>query len=379
MSAPASAPEDGAVRVEVAGYSVTIGRGLLDRLGAMVSAVAPAHRFALIADSNVMRLYGDRAAASLGGEPVRVTIPAGELNKTRDTWARATDALLARGLGRDTTVVALGGGVTGDVAGFVAATFMRGVPVVQVPTSLLAMVDASIGGKTGVDTAAGKNLVGAFHSPSAVIADVSLLATLPAAEFRSGLAEAIKHGIIASEEHLARIMEKPGVDSWQAIASGPGDATSAGARDALTELIAHSAAIKAKVVRADGREAGSRAWLNFGHTLGHAVELLSGFRLLHGEAVAIGMVLEARLAERLGVAAPGTLERVTAAVKWAGLPHALPAGMSASDVVVATRTDKKARAGSVQYALPASIGRMAGGESGWTVPVGDADVLAVLE
>lgn len=379
VNAVVGAPDRGAARVDVAGYSVTIGRGLLDDLGAVVAAVAPAHRYALIADANVMGLYGARAANALGADAtVSIAIRAGEVHKTRDAWARATDEMLAAGLGRDTTVVALGGGVTGDVAGFVASTFMRGVPVVQVPTSLLAMLDASIGGKTGVDTAAGKNLVGTFHPPAAVIADVSLLASLSPAEFRSGIAEAIKHGVIASADHLRRIMEKQSPEAWRALAGEGGAATGTGAFDALADLIAKSAAIKAAVVRADGREAGKRAWLNFGHTIGHAVELLSGFRLLHGEAVAIGMVIEARLAERLGVARAGTADAVMQAVRWAGLPEALPRDIAASDVVAATRGDKKARGGSAQYALPTAVGSMAGDESGWTVAVRDADVLAVL-
>jgi len=174
-------------------------------------------------------------------------------------------------------------------------------------------------------------------------------------------------------------MDKPSPDAWRAL-SREGEANGGvSAGDALVDLIAHSAAIKAEVVRADGREAGKRAWLNFGHTIGHAVEMLSGYRLLHGEAVAIGMVLETRLAERLGVASAGTADEVTKAVRWAGLPDALPAGIAPADVVAATRGDKKARSGSAQYALPASVGKMAGVESGWTIAVPDADVLAVLK
>jgi 3-dehydroquinate synthase len=362
--------------IDVGGYTVSVGRGLIDRLGEIVAAVAPAHRYALVSDANVMPLYGERAASALGMErTVRVTIPAGEAHKTRETWARATDEMLAAGLGRDTTVVALGGGVSGDVGGFVASTYMRGVPVVQVPTTLLAMVDASIGGKTGVDTSAGKNLVGSFHEPAAVVADVSLLASLPASEFRSGLSEAIKHGVIASRDHLLAIISKALPVSWQSLASlAPAQPFD----DELRDLVAQSARLKAGVVLADGREQGKRKWLNFGHTIGHAVELCSGFELLHGEAVAIGMVLEGRLAERLGIAERGTADGVLAAVRWAGLPEALPRGMSAERVLAATRSDKKARAGSVEYALPSAIGRMAGDESGWSVVVPDADVLSVL-
>lgn len=362
--------------MDVGGYSVDVGRGLLEGLGDTVRAVAPAHRYALLSDSNVMRLYGQRAANALDDDrTLRVTIPAGEANKTRETWSRATDEMLAAGLGRDTTVVALGGGVAGDVGGFVASTYLRGVPVVQIPTTLLAMVDASIGGKTGVDTAAGKNLVGTFHPPAAVIADVSLLATLPAAEFRSGMAEAIKHGIIASADHLDTIMSLASPADWQSLATL---APQPGAPDRMRDMVAASARIKASVVRSDGREQGRRKWLNFGHTLGHAVELCSGFKLLHGEAVAIGMVLESRLAERLGIAAKGTTNAIEAAVRWAGLPEALPSGMAPERVLAATRGDKKARAGSVEYALPASVGQMAGEDSGWAVVVPDSEVLAVL-
>jgi 3-dehydroquinate synthase len=362
--------------VDAGGYEVRIGRRLLDRLGQIVAEVAPAHRYALVSDSNVMPLYGDRAARSLGVDrTVRVTILAGEAHKSRETWARATDEMLAAGLGRDTTVVALGGGVVGDVAGFVASTYMRGVPVVQVPTSLLAMVDASVGGKTGVDTPAGKNLVGTFHPPAAVVADVSLLASLPEQEFRSGMAEALKHGVIASAEHLRRATGADAPGSWQSLAS---EATFQTRGDDLVDLIADSVRIKADVVRDDAQEHGKRKVLNFGHTIGHAVELCSRFELLHGEAVAIGMVLEARLGERLGLTAPGTAEVVLAAIRWAGLPESLPKGMSPEQVLAAARSDKKARGGAVEYALPSAIGQMAGAGSGWGIHVPDADVLAVL-
>jgi 3-dehydroquinate synthase len=202
-----------------------------------------------------------------------VTLPAGEAHKTRDTWARATDAMLAAGCGRDTTVVALGGGVVGDLAGFVAATYLRGVPVVQVPTTLLAMLDASVGGKTAVDTPAGKNLVGAFHPPAAVLIDPALLATLPAPDLAAGAAEALKHGVIASAAHfddVAALLPR--------LARGEADPA------ALARLVGDSVAVKAAVVAEDLTERGRRKTLNFGHTLGHAVEHASGYALRHGEA-----------------------------------------------------------------------------------------------
>jgi 3-dehydroquinate synthase len=264
--------------------------------------------------------------------------------------------------------VALGGGVVGDLAGFVAATYLRGVPVVQVPTTLLAMIDASVGGKTGVDTRHGKNLVGAFHQPAAVVADTRTLATLPPAQLRAGLAEAIKHGAIADERYFERV-----VDDLPALLA-PGGWGS----DAMTALVARSVEIKAAVVERDEREGGVRKTLNFGHTLGHAVETLSGYTLLHGEAVAIGMALESQLAERAGVAECGTNDRLRAALERAGLPTRAPATMRADDVISVTRHDKKARGGVTEYALPRRIGAMAGERSGWAVPVSDDLVREVL-
>ncbi|HET9013823.1 MAG TPA: 3-dehydroquinate synthase family protein, partial [Gemmatimonadaceae bacterium] len=193
--------------VDAGGYRVTIGAGLRHDLGVQIAVAAPAHHNAIVTDDHVAALYAESVVATMGrhGRTSVHRMAPGESHKTRDTWARLTDDLLAAGCGRDTTVVALGGGVVGDMAGFVAATYMRGVPVVQCPTSLLAMIDASVGGKTGVDTAAGKNLVGAFHPPAAVLIDVETLGTLPAAQLRAGLAEAIKHGVVADAAYVARI------------------------------------------------------------------------------------------------------------------------------------------------------------------------------
>ena len=341
--------------------------GLLGTVGDVAARVAPAHRYVIVTDDTVAGHYGARVVDSFAGtQPLLLRIPPGESHKTRRTWASLTDEMLDAGCGRDTTVVALGGGVVGDLAGFVAATFMRGIPVVQVPTTLLAMIDASIGGKTGVDAPAGKNLVGAFHQPSAVIADPRALATLPLEHRRAGAAEAIKHGVITDAAYFDRIAA-----ALPALLLEP-------AGDAMHELIIGSITIKAGIVLGDERERGMRKILNFGHTLGHAIETASDYRVLHGEAIAIGMVLEAALAELIGVATAGTAARVRDAVARTGLPVAPPPTLSPERLVALTRTDKKARAGAVEYALPLTIGTMAGADTQWSVRVRDDDVLAVL-
>jgi 3-dehydroquinate synthase len=295
-------------------------------------------------------------------------MPAGESNKTREVWARLTDEMLAKGYGRDSAIIAVGGGVVGDLAGFVAATFMRGIPVIQVPTTLLAMIDASIGGKTAVDTPAGKNLVGAFHPPAAVIIDPQVLTTLPLRELRAGFAEAFKHGVIADEPYLNDV-----ANSASGLLSADGQKG-----DSMLSLIVRSVEIKADVVSRDEREGGLRQILNFGHTIGHAVELVSGYSLLHGEAVAIGMALESELAEQIGLAQTGTAARVSSALKSAGLPTALPSGSDGEAVIEAMRSDKKGRSGRTRFALPLRIGAMAGADTGWTVSVSDDQLREVL-
>lgn len=353
--------------VSLPGYDIRIEPGALGAVGTIARQVAPAHRYAIITDDCVGPLHAPRVAASFGAERVHLLqLPAGEQHKTRESWMRLTDELLAAGCGRDTTIVALGGGVVGDLAGFVAATFMRGVPFLQVPTTLLAMIDASIGGKTGVDTPAGKNLVGAFHRPAAVVVDPEALSTLAAPQLRAGLAEAIKHGAIADATYFEEIASE--LPDLITDPSGP----------AMHGLIVRSVEIKADIVRRDEREGGVRKILNFGHTLGHAIEAESGYRLLHGEAVAIGMVLESTLAERLGIAEAGTAARIRGAVERAGLPATRPAALAPERILAATRSDKKARRGTAEYALPLRIGAMAGEQAAWGIPVADEEVRAVL-
>lgn len=349
-------------------YDVAIGAGLLRRLGELVAHAAPAGRYAVLAPDRVAALYGDAAVAALraaGLDAELLPFADGEVHKTRETWAALTDGMLHRGYGRDSCVVALGGGVAGDVAGFVAATYMRGVPVVQVPTTLLAMLDASVGGKTGVDTPAGKNLVGSFHPPQLVLMDTSLLATLPPAELRSGLAEAVKHGAIVDATYFDWIG-----DNASAILAGDGAA--------LERLVARSVEIKAAVVAEDPFEQGVRAVLNFGHTVGHALERASGFTMLHGEAVSLGMVAEAAAGEAVGVTERGTLQRLEGALRRCELPVSTDPG-PAADLVEAMRLDKKARAGAPRLALLQRIGECARHvDGGWTHPLPEAALAGAL-
>src|SRR5213079_3116144 len=341
-----------------------IGRGLLAELPELVRAACPAARYAVITDSHIGKLYGEQVVTRLHDATLPAELfefPAGEWNKTRETWAALSDRMLARQFGRDCAVLALGGGVAGDVAGFVAATYLRGVPYVQIPTSLLAMIDSAIGGKTGVDVPAGKNLLGAFHQPALVVADLDVLASLPVAQLAAGMAEAVKHGVIADAAYFGFL---------------EGEHRAVLARDAgvLERVVSRSVEIKADVVAADEREAGRRATLNFGHTVGHAIEATSKFAVLHGEAVAI------RLAEALAIAQRGTGERIRGALERYGLPLELPDPAAVPELLAAMQVDKKARAGTLRFALPRAIGSMHGDvPTGWTVAAPEDMVRRVLQ
>lgn len=343
--------------------------GLINQVGKLVAAYAPAHRYAVVTDANVHPLYAAAVEASFAPTSIDgVKISAGETHKTRETWAIITDALLEAGLGRDSTIVALGGGVVGDIAGFVAATYMRGVGFVQIPTTLVAMVDAAIGGKTGVDTPAGKNLVGCFHMPAAVLIDPEVLITLPLRDLRAGFAEVIKCGVVADTAYFELARE-----AMPDLLSG-----GLGRSDRLEPLIVGGIEIKLRVVAQDEREGGLRKILNFGHTIGHAVEMTSGYSLLHGEAVAIGMAVESELAERIGAAEPGTSAKIEEALKIAGLPTRVPPECPPQRLLDAMRSDKKGRDGKIRMALPIRIGEMAKDGSDWSVPVADELIMEVL-
>lgn len=336
------------IRVGVPGspYDVVVGTGLLGQLGALVSFPRHARRAALVTSGEVYRLYADQVARSLrevGLIVEEVELPDGEVAKTLDTLGRCYHAFARMPLGRDDVVVALGGGVVGDLAGFAAATWNRGVALVQIPTTLLAQVDAAIGGKTGVNLPEGKNLVGSFHQPLAVVADTSALATLPARERRAGLGEVVKYGFIADPAVLDALERKP-------------DDAVVGEPELLTDLVRRSVAVKARVVAADERESGERALLNYGHTVGHVIESLGGYTTYrHGEAVGLGMVFAARLGERLGISEAGLADRTVGVLRGLGLPVG---GVTLDPDAVWDRLarDKKARAG-VRFVICERPGR----------------------
>jgi 3-dehydroquinate synthase len=352
-----SVPAPRGIRVEVpvqrTAYDVIVRPGVLDELH---SFLPPASRYVVITDHHVAPLHGARVLDALRGHGLTADLldfTAGEANKTRSTWTQLTDRLLGLGAGRDACVIALGGGVVGDLACLVAATYMRGLPVVQVPTTLLAMVDAAVGGKTGVDVEHGKNLVGVFHHPHAVIADPLVLNTLPPQQLRAGLAEAVKHGAILDAAHFDWIH-----DNAQRLLSLDPEAVSA--------LVTRSVELKGSVVAEDPREHGRRVLLNFGHTVGHALELCSGYTLLHGFAVAAGLRAEARAGELAGITADGTADRVTSLLRACELPLSVP-GLDADRVLDGMRMDKKTRAAAQRVVLLAVIGRCARTDDGkWT-------------
>ena len=343
-------------------YPVHVGHGVIGSLAELVPALARAHRVAVVTDDVVGPLYASRIASQLGEDrSLLISIPPGEEHKTRLTWARITDALLEARFGRDSLLIALGGGVVGDVTGFVAATYLRGIPIIQIPTTLLAMVDASIGGKTGVDTDHGKNLVGAFHPPIAVIADLDTIATLPILERVNGIAEALKHGVICDEAYFETVAQ---TDLANTVGWLP--------------IVARSVEIKAGVVAADEREGGLRKTLNFGHTIGHAVEQLMAYTVPHGACVAFGMLAETRIAIALGLCDPALEPRILGALEQFGLPTTVPGILTPDAIVEATAGDKKSRGGVVEYALPARCGAMAGAERGYGISVPRDVAIAAL-
>jgi 3-dehydroquinate synthase len=328
-------------------YDITVAPGLLERAGSLLRDVSKSAKAAVVTDSNLAATHLPALVRSLnqgGFETVTTTLPAGEDHKTLSDLVPAYDALLGARIERSTPVLALGGGVVGDMTGFVAATVLRGVPFVQIPTTLLAMVDASVGGKTGVNHAVGKNLIGAFHQPIAVMIDPAVLRTLPARELRSGLAECIKHDIIRDAVGFAALER----DIGRALSVDV---------EYLSELIAHNVAIKARVVEADPFERGERAHLNFGHTFGHAIETVSNYSYAHGECVALGMAAAVHAATKLGMIGAADRDRVIAVIDKAGLPTR-GLTLDPGAVVEAMHFDKKVRSGKVRFVLPDRIGHV---------------------
>ena len=361
------------VRVKLAAspYDVIIGDGLMARAGAHLAAVLPQKRAVIVTDATVADLHLPTLTAGLteaGFELRQIVVAPGEASKSLAVYGQVTDALLEEGVERRTAVIALGGGVVGDLAGFAAASVLRGLPFVQVPTTLLAQVDSSVGGKTGINTAYGKNLLGAFHQPRLVLADTAALATLPRRELAAGYAEIVKAGLI-------------GDASLYAWCEAHGPALLAGDRALQAEAVSAACAFKARVVEDDEREEraeGGRALLNLGHTFGHALEAECGYdgTLLHGEAVALGLVLALRLSERLEVCPPGVAARVAAHLRACGMASELGElgrPFSAERLVAHMQRDKKMRDGRLGFVLARGIG-----EAFTSRDVPNEAVLAVL-
>jgi 3-dehydroquinate synthase len=321
----------------------------LDDLGVWMSRLKLGKKVLLVSNPVIFRNYGERAIAALklvGYEVFSCTLPAGERYKTLKTLQKIYDVALEHRLERSSTIVALGGGVIGDMAGFAAATWLRGINVIQVPTSLLAMVDSSVGGKTGVNHPQGKNLIGAFYQPQFVLIDPSVLKTLPSREFRAGMAEVIKYGIIWDAELFAKLEEAKRLDQLRYVDD-----------ELLGLILSRSCQAKADVVSKDEKEAGLRAILNYGHTIGHAVESLTGYKLVnHGEGVAIGMVAAGQIAVQLKMWKPADAERQDAVIQKAGLPTKLPAVLDIEAIIDTLQTDKKVKDGKVRFVLPTQIG-----------------------
>jgi 3-dehydroquinate synthase len=326
-------------------YPVHIGSGLIDRADLVLPHLAR-RQVAVVTDTTVAPIYLQRFSRPLiaaGVEVVPVVVPDGEASKRWETADVVFDALIEHRCGRDTTLIALGGGVVGDLTGFAAAVYQRGVPYIQVPTTLLAQVDSSVGGKTAINHPRGKNMIGAFHQPRAVLADVDTLASLPARELRAGLAEVVKHGFIRDAAFVAWL--ETHVDQLLALD-----------REALAHAVARSVEIKADIVARDERETGERALLNFGHTFGHAIETGLGYGdWLHGEAVAAGMAMAARLSQRLGMLAEADVTRVLALLGRAGLPTQAPT-LSPRRFLELMSVDKKAKDGSLRFIVLEGIG-----------------------
>lgn len=359
---PAETEQAGPMQIKTStgSYSVLFGSGLIGQLGRLLQSYLPemsGRKVFVISDSEVSQVYGQSVIAALEQVGHRVTlaaVPAGEESKTLAQVGELYNWLGRERAERKDLIVALGGGVVGDLAGFVAATWLRGLAFVQVPTTLLAMVDSSVGGKTGVNLPLGKNLVGAFYPPRLVVADVSTLASLPDRARRSGWAEVIKHAVISGAD-----VDERGAEQRFARLEQLCDRLAAGESEITAQILQESVAVKAGVVAVDERENGLRLTLNYGHTFGHALEAASGYsQLLHGEGVAIGLHGEALLALHLGLCEAAFVERQRRLIERFGLPLSAPAGLDIEKALAALKLDKKSEAGSIRWILPRGLGRV---------------------
>ena len=350
-------------------YTIHVDDGLLQRLPEMLLKDHLASAYVIIADTTTARLFGKSLHAKLlkaGAKNLLLTVPAGEKAKSQLHKTRLEETMLRKGIDRKALVLALGGGVVGDLAGFVAATYMRGIPYIQIPTTLLAMVDSSIGGKTGINSAHGKNVIGAFWQPRAVYADLDTIRELPRRELACGLVEAVKMFMTSdaaswkhAKRHLGKALER---DS-----------------DALAEIIARAAKVKARVVGDDERESGERAVLNFGHTVGHALEKVSGYTILHGEAVALGMLVEGEIAKKRGALSALDYDEMCSLLLRLGIDATAIRRFSPQQIVRATKGDKKSAGGHVRYVIVRCIGNVEEREGRFVFPVSDAEVMRAVK
>jgi len=335
-------------------YNIIFGNGLFDKIASDLKAKPIGAKYAIITDNNVVEL-AKSLSENLKKEGLKsdvFVLKAGEENKTMDSCMKVMNEMSAKEYVRDSAVIAVGGGVVGDMAGFIAAIFNRGIPYVQVPTTFLAQVDASIGGKTGVDTDYGKNLIGVIKQPYCVYVDIGLLKTLPDKHIKNGLAETIKHAVICDAgffkylgENVDKVLSKD--------------------TRILMEVVKKNCEIKASVIEKDAHESGIRKILNYGHTIGHAIEKVSDFKVSHGEGVAIGMMVAGRIAVELGGFSEGDLALQEELLIKAGLPVCVPADLKVDDIIEATLHDKKARNGKAMYVLPLSIGKVNSFNGDW--------------
>lgn len=329
-------------------YDIEIGSDLFIKMAEELKNSRLAFRYSIVSDSNVSELYSDKIMSALDNYNLNyklITFPAGEISKTRKTKEFIEDKMLESKMGRDTAIIALGGGVVGDIAGYVAATYNRGIKYIQYPTSLVACVDSSIGGKTGVDTVHGKNLIGSFHHPYKVYIDINTLKTLDKDELKQGMAEVIKYGVIYDHqlfEFIANNLNK--IYDYDF--------------DALKRIIKRSCEIKAYVVEMDEREANLRKILNYGHTIGHAIEQLSDYCITHGEAISAGMFLEAKISNKLNLMSSDDVNKIENVLKNALLPVSIAPAINRTMLIDSMKLDKKTRQGIIEFALPSKIGTM---------------------
>ncbi|MBD3203656.1 3-dehydroquinate synthase [Candidatus Woesearchaeota archaeon] len=348
-------------------YEIVVGEDLLSGIRKFIKKNHKEKKIAVITDSNLSKIYKKTITSAFSGMNFElIDFAAGEKNKTRKTKQKLENVLFEKGFGRDSLIVALGGGVVGDLAGFVASTYARGVSYIQVPTSLLAMVDSSVGGKTGVDTPFGKNLVGSFYQPDKVFIDINFLDTLPEKEFINGLAELIKHAVIYDKE-LFYFLEK----YTNEIINRD--------KEILTYLLKKSCSIKAEVVKRDEKEEGLRQILNFGHTIGHALEKISGYKLRHGFSVSIGISAEADISNRQGYLSDHELHRITGILESFALPVRIPENITYTKIIKAMKLDKKARQKIPRFVLVEKIGKVKSKKDGYSFNVDEKIIKRAVE